>query len=58
MAFNPLQSFLQGQQAGQGQQVNRLSGALAGQISQGQDIDKSIDFQKLMALDPDRANNF
>jgi len=56
MAFNPLQSFLQGQQAGQGQQVNRLSGALAGQISQGQDIDKSIDFQKLMALDPDRAN--
>jgi hypothetical protein len=56
MAFNPLQSYLQGQQAGQGQQVQRLSGALAGQLSQGQDVRNSADFQSLMALDPDRAN--
>ena len=56
MAFNPLQSYLQGQQAGQGQQIQRLSGALAGEMQQGGNIQKSQHFQDLMALDPDRAN--
>lgn len=56
MAFNPLQSYLQGQQAGQGQQIQRLSGALTGQMQQGQDPSSSLDFQQLMALDPDRAS--
>ena len=56
MAFNPLQSYLQGHQAGQGQQIQRLSGALAGEMKQGGDIQKSQHFQDLMALDPDRAN--
>ena len=55
MAFNPLQSYMQGQQAGQGQQIQRLSGALAGEMKQGGDIQKSQHFQDLMALDPDRA---
>lgn len=56
MAFNPLESYTQGQKVGQGQQVQRLSSALAGQLSQGKDVRNSTDFQSLMALDPDRAN--
>lgn len=55
MAFNPLQNFLQGQQAGQGQQANRLAGSLAGQMGQGQDISKSDEFQKLMGLDQEKG---
>ena len=56
MAFNPLQNFVQGQQAGQGQKANRLSGALAGQMGQGQDISRTPDFQELVSLDPKRAD--
>ena len=56
MAFNPLQNYMQGQQAGQGQQIQRLSGALAGEMQGGGNIQQSQNFQDLMALDPDRAN--
>jgi len=56
MAFNPLNNYLQGQKAGQAQQSNRLAGALAGQMGGGQDPSKLMDFQQLMAIDPDRAN--
>ncbi len=67
MAFNPLQNYLQGQQAGsqnymrgqqadQAQEANRLAGALTGQMAQGQDISRTQNFQDIMAIDPDRGN--
>lgn len=56
MTFNPLQNFMQGQKAGTMQQSNRLAGALTGQMGQGKDPSKLMDFQQLMAIDPDRAN--
>jgi len=57
MAFNPLQNYLGGQQAGQQQQANTLAGRLAGQAQNPEfKIGQSTDFRQLMAIDPDRAN--
>jgi hypothetical protein len=57
MAFNPLQNFLGGQQAGQRQQANNLAGSLAGQAQNPEfRMGQSQDFRQLMAIDPDRAN--
>ena len=57
MAFNPLQNFLGGQQAGQRQQANNLAGSLAGQAQNPEfRMGQSEDFRQLMAIDPDRAN--
>jgi hypothetical protein len=57
MAFNPLQSFLSGQQAGQMQRSNTLAGNLAGQMQNPEfNARNSTDFRQLLAIDPDRAN--
>jgi hypothetical protein len=57
MAFNPLQSFLSGQQAGQQQQSNRLAGSVANEMQNPNfNARKSTDFMQLQAIDPDRAN--
>ncbi len=57
MAFNPLQNYLGGQQAGQQQQANTLAGRLAGQAQNPEfRMGQSTDFRNLMAIDPDRAN--
>ena len=63
MPFNPLQNYLQGQQAGQQQQVNTLQNSLAGQMQQqGFNPSSNLDFTRLSALDPQKAgailNNF
>lgn len=57
MAFNPLQSYLSGQQAGQMQQSNTLAGNVANQMQNPEfNARNSTDFRQLQALDPDRAN--
>jgi hypothetical protein len=57
MAFNPLQSFLSGQQAGQQQQSNRLAGSVANEMQNPQfNARNSTDFRQLQAIDPERAN--
>jgi hypothetical protein len=57
MAFNPLQSFLSGQQAGQQQQSNRLAGSVANEMQNPNfNARTSTDFRQLQAIDPDRAN--
>jgi len=61
--FNPVASFLQGQQAGQSlqdqqrqQQINALQQGIAQQAGQGGfNPSQSLDFQELTALDPQRA---
>lgn len=52
MAFNPLQSFLQGQGAGQEQ----LAGQLAGQLSESGKPELEPEFARLMQLNPERAS--
>lgn len=56
MAFNPLQNFLQGQQFGQGQKVNRLAGEVSDMTAGGAPLKSNPSFQELLAIDPDRAN--
>jgi hypothetical protein len=51
MAFNPLQSYLSGQQAGQMQQAQDISGRLA----QSDQPMLEPEFQRLLELDPARA---
>jgi hypothetical protein len=51
MAFNPLQSYLSGQQAGQQQQAQDISGRLA----QSDQPMLEPEFQRLLELDPARA---
>jgi hypothetical protein len=51
MAFNPLQSFLSGQQAGQARQAQDISGRLA----QSDQPTLEPEFQRLLELDPARA---
>ena len=51
MAFNPLQNFLGGQQAGRQQQAFDISGRLA----QSESPQLEPEFQRLMQLDPERA---
>tara|TARA_R110000803_G_scaffold7218_2_gene23341 strand:- start:706 stop:1818 length:1113 start_codon:yes stop_codon:yes gene_type:complete len=51
MAFNPLQNFLSGQQAGQMQQAQDISGRL----SQSSQPTLEPEFQRLLELDPARA---
>jgi hypothetical protein len=51
MAFNPLQSFLSGQQAGQARQAQDISGRL----SQSDQPTLEPEFQRLLELDPARA---
>jgi hypothetical protein len=51
MAFNPLQNFLSGQQAGQMNQAQEISGRLA----QSDQPTLEPEFQRLMSLDPARA---
>ena len=57
MAFNPLQSFLSGQQAGQIQQSNRLAGSVANEMQNPNfNASNSADFRQLQAIDPERAS--
>ena len=57
MAFNPLQSFLSGQQAGQMQQSNRLAGSVANEMQNPNfNASNSADFRQLQAIDPERAS--
>jgi hypothetical protein len=57
MAFNPLQSFLSGQQAGQMQQSNRLAGSVANEMQNPNfNARTSTDFRQLQAIDPERAS--
>jgi hypothetical protein len=57
MAFNPLQNFLSGQQAGQAQQSNRLAGSVANEMQNPNFNSRtSADFQQLQTIDPERAN--
>lgn len=57
MAFNPLQSYLSGQQAGQQQQANTLAGNVANQMQNPEfNARNSTDFRQLQAIDPDRAS--
>jgi hypothetical protein len=57
MAFNPLQSFLSGQQAGQMQQSNRLAGSVANEMQNPNFNPRtSTDFRQLQAIDPERAS--
>jgi hypothetical protein len=57
MAFNPLQSFLSGQQAGQMQQSNRLAGSVANEMQNPNfNARNSADFRQLQAIDPERAS--
>jgi hypothetical protein len=56
MSFNPLLNYTQGQQIGQQQHIQRTAGALANEMQNGGNIQKSMHFKELMALDPDRAN--
>ena len=53
MAFNPVQSFMQGQQAGRNIKVNRLQNALSGQMGQaGFNPSQSSEFKSYSAMDP------
>jgi len=54
MAFNPLQNYLGGQQAGQQQQAFDI----AGRLSQSERPQLEPEFQRLMQLDPARAKQF
>jgi len=56
MAFNPLQNYLQGQQVGTGQKVNRLAGEVTKMSMGGVPLKSNPSFQELLSIDPDRAN--
>jgi hypothetical protein len=57
MAFNPLQDYLMGNQAGRQQQSNTLAGNVAGQMQNPEfNARNSTDFMRLQALDPERAS--
>jgi len=58
MAFNPLESFQKGFTSGERQRIIGLQNEISGQIQQGGfDPTESLDFQRLSALDPQRASS-